>query len=392
MSTYAGANKVLSEEGYQHPQYIVGKRDYPNSTQFRRTSNNFATVLQKAIDHASSKGGGVVEIEKGRYKIDKSIKMKNGVTIKGQGKGTTVIRDAAIDVFDLNGASYVGFESISINGNNPTMGGSGRGIGGKGKQVKVRNCNFDYWGRQHAVGLKDSFDVVLIDNRIGTTSGFGSEGGCKKISWINNRFFKRGTDYPLMCAGNLKGNEDVVITGNDISRGSTAYGGCIDVVARRAVISNNIMRSGHLHSIYIHSNKHYGGSFECSDIVVTGNTSKGVGSQGSIVIRNDQNAADANIVIANNVLEGNITLNDVYGVTITGNKQDSGTIYCIKSGKIDILGNVISNKGGILVVDPNFTATNDVVISGNSTRNVGQAIIGNAVNSIIVNNIGVQND
>jgi hypothetical protein len=96
-------------------------------------------VLQKAIDTAAARGGGVVELGVGDFKLsrhagDETIVLESGVTLRGQGYGTHIYLDPATPPNPLRyypvrigtettPASNVVVENLRYTGNNAKIGG-----------------------------------------------------------------------------------------------------------------------------------------------------------------------------------------------------------------------------------------------------------------------------
>lgn len=55
--------------------------------------NDNAAALQSAIDKAAAKGGGLVQLEEGIYKISKPILMRSGVELAGRGSRTIITNE-----------------------------------------------------------------------------------------------------------------------------------------------------------------------------------------------------------------------------------------------------------------------------------------------------------
>ncbi len=52
--------------------------------------------LQAAIDYVSCLGGGVVEILSGQYRMNDSLHLRSGITLRGQGDQTVLMKDAGV--------------------------------------------------------------------------------------------------------------------------------------------------------------------------------------------------------------------------------------------------------------------------------------------------------
>jgi hypothetical protein len=83
---------------------------------------NDGPALQAAIDAVNAAGGGDLLIPKGVLLTNQQINMKEGVTIVGSGRKTTVIKAGAsiTDLFDCASVSDVGFAHLTLDPNNNT--------------------------------------------------------------------------------------------------------------------------------------------------------------------------------------------------------------------------------------------------------------------------------
>jgi hypothetical protein len=82
--------------------------------------------LQAAIDQVATNQGGVILLEPGEHRIDKTIQLKSGVVVRGQNKETSIIKiEMKAPFFKINGgksttaievnrAEHVGFEDLTI--------------------------------------------------------------------------------------------------------------------------------------------------------------------------------------------------------------------------------------------------------------------------------------
>src|SRR4051794_20653252 len=84
------------------------------------------TAIQAAVDAANTAGGGVVMLRRGSYTLTGGVTLATGVTIIGEGRGTTSITaafnsSAAAGMFSISNKNDVSIEGIKFisNGNAP---------------------------------------------------------------------------------------------------------------------------------------------------------------------------------------------------------------------------------------------------------------------------------
>jgi hypothetical protein len=275
------------------------------------------------------------------------------------------------------------FKGLRINGNNPApTGNTGTGAPNKGICINggsntiVEDCYFTLFSNVHPVAAANSNNVILQRNQVGQCGGFGSEGGCSNLQIINNYFFAPGMDYPLVAAGNLKKNTEVVITGNQIPFGSSNGGG-IDVVASNATISNNYVKDAYQHSIYVHDNYGYGGKDDPTNITISSNRLIGGGNSNlggnSITLQSGNNSVDNNVHITNNYCDKGIGLTNAKKIIITNNILNR-RIYVIRGQRFIVSANQIyAGTNGALAVEPNtnFAPILDKLVFTNNILEVG---------------------
>jgi hypothetical protein len=183
-------------------------------------------------------------------------------------------------------------------------------------------------------------------------------------------------DYPLVAAGNLKKNTEVVITGNQIPFGSSNGGG-IDVVASNATISNNYVKDAYQHSIYVHDNYGYGGKDDPTNITISSNRLIGGGNSNlggnSITLQSGNNSVDNNVHITNNYCDKGIGLTNAKKIIITNNILNR-RIYVIRGQRFIVSANQIyAGTNGALAVEPNtnFAPILDKLVFTNNILEVG---------------------
>jgi hypothetical protein len=367
-------NDKLVSEGFNYIVDNDGTHCYANNTshtiyggpanQGGVDGNNPTAVIQACIDSLTSGGKVFIRnVPDAPYSINKDLVCDSNIQFVSDGaqlvlSGASVLTKA---MFDLNGKDNLVFDGLYLNGNTAT---AGRGIGGSfGNNVTIRNCKFDAWNTRHAIGAYSGNGLFLLNNFIGDCTGAGSEGGCENVLVRGNYVFESCSDYPIMIAGNTAMNNIVTIANNSVSYGTSGAGGCIDVVASNAIISNNLCYGATTAGIYVHDNFDTGGTDSISNITISGNNVKSCKQKGIIVANNDANRVD--LLIENNYVEDGLTLNTINDALIVGNIFSSGYVYTVKCSHINFFRNEITGDDYCFNIENGAICLDKVVIIGN---------------------------
>lgn len=372
-----------------HDRDGLYKAKFGNSIKF--SDSDAAITLQSVLTELRRNGkGGSVFIKRPltgeSFDLATEVVIPNGsqnIIIESDGAEFRRIADLNCMINTNGNTGMKIFRGLGFNGNDPApTGNTGRGAPNKGISIIggsntiVEDCYFTRFSNVHPVAAANSTDVILQRNQIGQCGGFGSEGGCSNLQILNNYVFSPGLDYPIVAAGNLKNNTEVVVAGNQIPFGSTNGGG-IDVVASTATIHNNYVKDAYQHSIYVHDNYAYGGSDDPTNITISNNTLIGGGNShlggASITLESGNNSVDNNVHITNNYCDKGIVLTNAKKITITNNIMNR-RIYAIRGQRFIVNSNQIySGRNGALAVEPNanFTPILDKVVFTNNLLEVG---------------------
>jgi len=367
------------------------KAKFGSSNSIELTGSDAAMMLQSVLTELGRNDeGGSVFIKRPRtgesFDIATEVTIPNGsqnITIESDGVEFRRIADLNC-MINTNGNTGVKiFRGLRFNGNNPAPRGN-TGVGPPNKGISViggsntivEDCYFTLFSNVHPVAAAHSTNVILQRNQIGQCGGFGSEGGCSNLQILDNYVFSPGLDYPIVAAGNLKKNTEVVVAGNQIPFGSSNGGG-IDVVASNARISNNYVKDAYQHSIYIHDNYAYGGRDDPTNITISNNTLIGGGVSklggASITLESGNNSVDNNVHITNNYCDKGMVLTNAKKITVANNILNR-RIYVIRGQRFIVNSNQIyAGANGALAVEPNanFKPILDKLVFTNNLLEVG---------------------
>ena len=357
------------------------------------SGSSTSSVIQSALDNLPANGKLFIKKASSYYGIDTQINIPTGAKyITIQSDYAELRRTANIDsMFNLNNISgSLVVEGVYFNGNGATLAATNRGIGGSGSNIVIQDNIFDGFNARHPVGISSSTNIKLIQNSIGDSAGFGSEGGVNGLIISDNNFFEATNDYAIMAAGNTQGNNNVLIENNLVPFGSSGAGGGIDVVAQNAIIRGNYVNNPYQHSIYVHTNVALGGSMDVKNIVISNNILNNTQSVGgkSILVQNNNTVSTANLVISNNYLDKGITLNSIKKAVVEGNILND-YIYTLKDSDVDIYNNKFYGTYAINI-EPSVTFLDDARIIDNRFNTTTGTFAGNRfpTNSVIKNNEG----
>jgi len=224
------------------------------------------SCIQEGIDYVSALGGGRVLISSGIYKIDKTIRPKSNITIRGLGISTVLLKTPVKDtdpvyryrVFYLNNVSNVVVEDLVIDGNKDNMPYSGWAQDYFGIHVEnsnnidIRNIVVRYIKAGAGIVIsKNNKNVRLIENIV-HDNGSKADNIPSDAIYIGrsvgiviaNNIIENVTDTGIACDN----NNDVIIIGNRIvnalSNGITWFNSMDDPpFASRAIIMGNIIQS-----------------------------------------------------------------------------------------------------------------------------------------------------
>ena len=247
--------------------------------------DNWSLALQKAIDYVFSKGGGVVEIPSGEFKV-KDIVIKRNVTVRGQGYLSTTLKaiDSSIIKHDVN--------SILNGGNDDTSGWKLEGVRLHGADLKTDICLFR--GNNAHIVFKDVYFYATFGSALNCVEFFdirfencffywcGNDDGSKPVIDLRNEdgYEYNNNQYYYGCV--FEGNRGKIINCNSNNNTEFKFTNC--------KIENN-------ESIVTQLDFNKCGEISFSDTFVAGNG-------------NDVNATIPNIVSFKNVsgIHGNLTV------------------------------------------------------------------------------------
>lgn len=157
--------------------------------------DDWSAALQKAIDDVFAKGGGIVDIPSGEFKV-KDIVIKKNVTVRGQGYLSTTLKaiDSCIIKHDVN--------SILNGGNGDTSGWKLEGIRLHGADLRTDICLFR--GNNAHITFKDVYFYATFGSALTCVEFFdirfencffywcGNEDGTKPVIELKN---ENGYEY-----------------------------------------------------------------------------------------------------------------------------------------------------------------------------------------------------
>jgi len=227
-------------------------------------------VIQEAIDYAYKKGGGKVKIREGAYQISRTLYLKNGVSVVGEGacynlwsekcRGTILMKEdnSGAVIQDGEFLQRVELEKIGI------VSKKGTAILLNNKyylHVIIRDCEIYSMNGIHADELERSFELLIFNNRLTSRGGnigiyLGPKNSdnmiCNNIirgyeigilldgsscTVINNHIYKHPT--PSIRYGIRVNRGGCIILSNYIE-GKPSIAG-IEIKSSREIISNNVI-------------------------------------------------------------------------------------------------------------------------------------------------------
>ncbi|MGO8699539.1 MAG: right-handed parallel beta-helix repeat-containing protein [Limisphaerales bacterium] len=191
-----------------------------------------AAAIQKAIDAAGS--GDTLSLPAGTFLVDRVLRAKSGVKIRGAGQGKTIIKCNAsgqIDFFDLSGTRHVELSDFTIEGNGDSNAHDGvfakTGGGHFIHRLAIQNLG-SLSGPLgiHFVGTDGNYsngvsDCVIADNTIRNIGVKSEWGGGIRLSWGSSRNQVLRNVVDSTGRGGIFANDgsmDLVIRGNVVTR------------------------------------------------------------------------------------------------------------------------------------------------------------------------------
>jgi hypothetical protein len=361
--------------------------------------------VQSALTAAAS-GGGTVLLQRGNYKINATLTVATGVTLAGQGLGTTLVMDGAwtvptLGVVSARNATDVVIRDFQIDGQRAT-----KGPANVNAAVAVAGCSRVRISGLYVIDpmycgiLVAGIPAGLTDD-VSVTGCTVYRGGTGVLGPISNGISTDATDGPC---------RNVRIIGNHVKE-TTDCGIGIHDDSQFVTVANNTIDSVGAAGIDIAG---------CQFITVTGNTIRypgqtAPGSAAGIRIVFDKSTYSSQDFIVNgNVILGNSTGNGVIGIflhSISGSAVNNrfqiahniirnmttaagyGMYLSVQGAYIQVDGNTISaatNSGiavdGVLISD--FQITNNVIVGngGNGVHLQGTIGAGKVQNNTLAAN------
>lgn len=174
---YASPNEGLEERiqsaitGFAYKTVVVATPSNGKFADYVCPGFGDDRVLQEAIDHVSSVGGGVVKLKVGSYDVQSPILMKANVRLQGMGWGTQLRLGGAVadNVIECTSVDNWQITDLRVNGNrddNPNSDYIG---------IEIDSCNYASVARV----------IVHGCNRTGTTESQGAGSGATTGEGIN---------------------------------------------------------------------------------------------------------------------------------------------------------------------------------------------------------------
>lgn len=293
--------------------------------------------LQEEIDQVSANGGGIVNVPKGVYEVDKKIILKSNVHLKGAGMGKTIVKlnlekskgtpdDSSILVSESN-AQNIKISALTFNGE---------------KEKREKQINDGY---SHTVVLQfvDGFDiseVEVVHSPSASIMLFNTKNGKVRDS----RIIDGGSNGII----GLQSTENVQITNNIInhtdhqngifisyqegksSHNITIEGNKVDDAGDFGIEVGHLVEDGHEQhvNIVVRNNEVIGSrnsgiAFRTvSDGVIENNTIKGYGKTGGyggdgIFVEGWKNKS-VNVKVSSNRVEQTYNTGDANAIYVTG--------------------------------------------------------------------------
>ncbi len=178
-----------------------------------------SAAIQTAIDTAAAAGGGIVQLVEGDYVVSDFIEVKDNVTLRGVGKGATVLEAAsvvgnaggfAIGVVGALGQENVVIEDLTVDLVTNTIGTNGIALLGATSYTDTNNCTNCTIQR---------CEVLLYDDEVGPSGYAIWNRGATGTRILNNVVI--GTDTALdldsQCEGiEIFGGYEVLVEGNRV--------------------------------------------------------------------------------------------------------------------------------------------------------------------------------
>jgi len=381
---------------------ILAKNGQTGQVEF--SSADATYVIQRAIDATHERGGGVVFIKVGFYDLkDKTISLKSGVSLVGEGWGTLLARTVSLNTpaVDVYGVTDVVIADLKISGGEPA----------------------------ETVSLSAACIRVA--------------GGSKRV--VITRVYARGATYPIYIGGGSPDNwtEDILVYGNvaeyagDDNITVSGYGRRVVIaynIARYAkdhptfgnsgievddssqdvIIANNLVYGNYDTGIEVHQHPEPTWPSDApvnrniaivGNIVITRKAIDGTGVDNGIRVPSPAyaNPQAENVIIADNiVIGGTIGTACTRNVTIRNNYVETlpGSNYAITVGhhdatatvteSVEVEGNIVVHRGdydGILA----YRNTRNVSVKNNRVKGGVPAITFNCAGGVVEGNI-VYND
>lgn len=314
------------------------------------------TAAINALLGALPAQGGTVQLRQGLYWVAAGTewKLPANARLLGAGINATIIRAAAGVVHMVNGiAANTEVADLTIDANNV---GCEPYIGGAAAEIEVRHIRVMNTV-SNGMNIFSATDGKVVDCRFmncgGTTASALNISKCKRMQIEGNKIASafRG----ILLGGSFGENEDISITGNYIT-GGTSQGIICGQGDINGVIANNTIRATGDHGIDL------GGSL---DVSVTGNTlikcAGGIGNDSG----------------TNKETEGKLTIvgNTIYGTTKDESGYGFGILVGGASGGYTITGNTCVACYGPGIFVNSSTPAGGSSVTGNTCYNNGQGAV-----------------
>lgn len=365
--------------------------------QIEYTSSDGADAIQYAINKANTLGGGVVFLRRGLFLVSRTVTLKSGVKLVGEGIDITVLKVPIQDysfgtVIDIDGASGVEVVDLTIDRNGTkTLSDSWVNMGLSGE-----NCS-DVAIRRVKIINTMNYAMVFGGNKQGdiNTAPYAP---CRNVvvescKIVNS--YKDGIHF--------FGGENIWVVDNYLEKlvdDAVAFSSDINYPVSNVVIRGNIVRKSDfqwtngvkLNSGWQNLATPANGIF--SNIIISENEMVEVAQEGVSISLENSNASNVdkmanNLIIANNRLKS-IFINSADRVTIKGNvvgtiRVTPGAYYIsLVTGvyNVNIVGNVVSNIN--IPGYPGVTSGNLMNVNINDNLITGEILIGSPAKYINV--------
>ncbi|MFA6102658.1 MAG: right-handed parallel beta-helix repeat-containing protein [Victivallaceae bacterium] len=362
--------------GIMHLFAVVCYCDVYDVTDYYQAGDiSYAEAIVRAITAANANNGGVIYFPPGTYQVHQSISVKKNLTIEGNSGpgGSSVIQATGSSTFNLftcfnANASNVVFKNLVIDMNNLSGGGDVTGIG-----IYIHN-DTNWTGANPVTGTR----IENCEIKNGSSHGIRGFSTCTDYSVpfqlrIENCKIHNCARWGVI----IQSVTDAIISGIEVY--SCNYGGIQAYLGK-----NQIIKSCNIHENGTGVTKH-GIEINCAvNWKVTDNTIKANYGRGIAAVTHLSTATNIeNFIIADNILDGNISGNIKVAPSVDGT-----TLY-------DVHGIISDN------VCYGYTGTNgievrlatSVIISGNickgNTNASGIYVFGKYC--VVSNNISSEN-